>query len=75
MDRAVDEGTRMQLAAIRGWRGLDNPWMREDEAEDDVEYSYINLLANPERYTGYKVTVARGQSLLFPSESDTKCGS
>ncbi len=59
VDRDVDEGTRRQLAAIRGWRGLDNPWMREGEAEDDeLEYSYINLLANPERYTGYKVSVA-----------------
>ena len=55
VDRAVDEGTRAKLVAIRGWRGLDNPWMREDEDEEGLDYSYINLLANPERYTGYKV--------------------
>ena len=28
--------------------------MREGEDEEDLDYSYINLLANPERYTGYK---------------------
>ena len=53
MDRRVDEEVRARLVSIRGWRGLNNPWMHEDES--DVEYSYINLVANPERYTGYKV--------------------
>lgn len=44
---------RKQLQGIPGWRGMNNPWMPEDDA--DVEFSYINLLENPERYTGYKV--------------------
>jgi hypothetical protein len=30
------------------------------EGEEDEEYSYINLVANPERYTGYKVGVLVG---------------
>ena len=34
----------------KGWRGLDNPWMAE--GEEGEEYLYINLLVNPERYTG-----------------------
>ncbi len=39
-----------------GWRGVNNPWMAE--GEDEEEYQYINLLVNPERYTGYKVSGA-----------------
>jgi Endoplasmic Reticulum Oxidoreductin 1 (ERO1) len=50
----VDEGTRSRLLNIRGWRGFNNPWMPLDE--EDVDFSYINLQQNPERYTGYKVT-------------------
>lgn len=53
MDRSVDASTKEHLVNIRGWRGFNNPWMLEDET--DVEFSYINLLMNPERYTGYKV--------------------
>ena len=53
VDRRVDASTKEHLVSIRGWRGFNNPWMLEDEG--DVEYSYINLLMNPERYTGYKV--------------------
>ncbi|KAK9916428.1 hypothetical protein WJX75_002458 [Coccomyxa subellipsoidea] len=52
VDRRVDASTKEHLVSIRGWRGFNNPWMLEDEG--DVEYSYINLLMNPERYTGYK---------------------
>lgn len=51
--RRVDEGTRSRLLNIRGWRGFNNPWMLVDE--EDVDFSYINLQQNPERYTGYKV--------------------
>lgn len=40
----------------QGWRGLNNPWIAEGEEHE--EYQYINLLVNPERYTGYKVRVA-----------------
>lgn len=53
MDRSVDASTKVNLVNIHGWRGYNNPWMLEEET--DSEYSYINLLANPERYTGYKV--------------------
>ena len=42
-----------QLLTIPSWRGFNNPWMAEDD--QDVEFSYINLADNPERYTGYKV--------------------
>lgn len=51
--KRVDEGTRSRLLNIRGWRGFNNPWMPVDE--EDVDFSYINLQQNPERYTGYKV--------------------
>jgi hypothetical protein len=55
VDRTVDPAVKQQLVNIRGWRGFNNPWM---PADDDVDYSYINLLKNPERYTGYKVTLS-----------------
>ena len=64
----VDEGTRAQLLNIRGWRGFNNPWMPADE--EDMDFSYINLQQNPERYTGYK---ARGLLLLV--RWVTKCPS
>lgn len=38
------------LMALPGWRGFNNPWMAE--GEEGEEYLYINLLVNPERYTG-----------------------
>ncbi len=31
---------------------MDNPWMAES-LEEQEQFSYINLLSNPERYTGY----------------------
>ncbi|KAK9810482.1 hypothetical protein WJX72_011392 [[Myrmecia] bisecta] len=52
VNRTLDPHTREQLIAIPGWRGLNNPWMPEDDK--DLDFSYINLLQNPERYTGYK---------------------
>jgi Endoplasmic Reticulum Oxidoreductin 1 (ERO1) len=64
----VDEGTRSRLLNIRGWRGFNNPWMPLDE--EDVDFSYINLQQNPERYTGYKVTplpCCAGYSQQLPS--------
>ncbi len=51
----MDANTKVNLVNIHGWRGYNNPWMLEEET--DSEYSYINLLANPERYTGYKVPI------------------
>ena len=44
-----------QLLNIPGWRGFNNPWMAEDD--QDVDFSYINLVDNQERYTGYKVLI------------------
>ncbi len=64
MDRSVDASTKVHLVNIHGWRGYNNPWMAEGET--DSEYSYINLLANPERYTGYKVPSAQLSSALPP---------
>ena len=57
MDRSLSSRAEEQLQALPGWKGLDNPWL--PEADDSVEYSYINLLVNPERYTGYTVRTDR----------------
>eukprot|EP00892_Ulva_mutabilis_P007243 jgi/Ulvmu1/4891/UM020_0177.1 len=51
VNRSISDSTEAQLTSLSSWRGLDNPWL--PEADGDVEYSYINLLVNPERYTGY----------------------
>ena len=59
VDRHVEAGVRARLQSIPDWRGLNNPWMPNDE--EDVQYSYINLQQNPERFTGYQ---ARASSLL-----------
>lgn len=50
----IEPGMEHRLRHIKGWRGINNPWMAE--GQDTEEYQYINLLANPERYTGYKVS-------------------
>lgn len=54
---------RERLLSIPDWRGFNNPWMPNDE--EAVEYSYINLKKNPERYTGYKVGL--GVTLVMSS--------
>lgn len=51
--RTIGANMQEQLLNIPGWRGFNNPWMAEDD--QDVGFSYINLVDNPERYTGYKV--------------------
>ena len=56
VDRRMDESVRNQLQGIQGWRGMNNPWMPEDDG--DIDFAYINLLENVERYTGYKVGLA-----------------
>lgn len=56
VDRALEPEIERKLLNLPGWRGFNNPWMSEDESEKD--YSYINLLKNIERYTGYKVGCA-----------------
>jgi len=50
VNRTISDSTEAQLTALSSWRGLDNPWL--PDAEGDVDYLYINLLVNPERYTG-----------------------
>ncbi|KAG1676511.1 hypothetical protein FOA52_000054 [Chlamydomonas sp. UWO 241] len=52
VDRGLDPGMQQQLLQLKGWRGYNNPWMAE--GDEDEEYLYINLLSNPERYTGYQ---------------------
>ena len=54
VDRSVDPTIRKQLQGIAGWRGMNNPWM-PDEDDEAHDFAYINLLENEERYTGYKV--------------------
>lgn len=53
VNRTIGYPAEAQLTAVSSWKGLDNPWL--PEAEKDVDYLYINLSVNPERYTGYTV--------------------
>lgn len=48
----VEPTIKSKLLNIKGWRGYNNPWMAD--GDENEEYLYINLLVNPERYTGYK---------------------
>lgn len=53
VNRELDPAIKQQLVRHgKGWRGLNNPWMAEGERSE--EFQYINLVVNPERYTGYK---------------------
>ncbi|KAL3508888.1 hypothetical protein ACH5RR_028289, partial [Cinchona calisaya] len=52
VDRTLDS------KAFRGWMVVDNPWTHDDET-DNSEMTYVNLLLNPERYTGYTGPSAR----------------
>lgn len=52
VDRTLDQ------KAFTGWKSRDNPWTADDEI-DDRDVTYVNLLLNPERYTGYKGPSAR----------------
>ncbi|PKI68048.1 endoplasmic reticulum oxidoreductin-2-like [Punica granatum] len=52
VDRTLDKNT------FRGWSETDNPWTNDDET-DNAEMTYVNLLLNPERYTGYSGPSAR----------------
>ncbi|KAK3426859.1 hypothetical protein EUGRSUZ_F03193 [Eucalyptus grandis] len=52
VDRTLDSIT------FRGWIEADNPWTSDDET-DNSEMTYVNLLLNPERYTGYTGPSAR----------------
>ncbi|KAM5586589.1 hypothetical protein ABKV19_005490 [Rosa sericea] len=52
VDRTLDS------RVFRGWIDTDNPWIIDDE-NDNGEMTYVNLLLNPERYTGYTGPSAR----------------
>ncbi|KAG0576259.1 hypothetical protein KC19_5G067400 [Ceratodon purpureus] len=52
VDRTVD------AMAFQGWTDTDNPWTIDDETESG-DLTYVNLLLNPEKYTGYKGESAR----------------
>ncbi|KAL9262230.1 Endoplasmic reticulum oxidoreductin-2-like protein [Drosera capensis] len=52
VDRSLD------TKSFRGWREVDNPWTNDDET-DNEDMTYVNLLLNPERYTGYTGPSAR----------------
>lgn len=52
VDRTLDS------KVFRGWIEVDNPWTNDDET-DNGEMTYVNLLLNPERYTGYTGPSAR----------------
>jgi len=51
----MDSEVEQRLLNLPGWRGINNPWHPEDDS--DIIYSYINLAVNPERFTGYKVSL------------------
>jgi ERO1-like protein alpha len=53
IDRTLSPVAKEKLLSLQGWKGLDNPWL--PELDKDVQFSYINLMVNPERYTGYAV--------------------
>ncbi|XP_002974086.2 endoplasmic reticulum oxidoreductin-2 [Selaginella moellendorffii] len=46
VDRTLDN------QAFHGWTEADNPWTYDNET-DNAEMTYVNLVLNPERYTGY----------------------
>ncbi len=48
--RSMDPGVTTQLSTITGWHGLNNPWVPGDDA--GVDYIYVDLRRNPEKYTG-----------------------
>lgn len=52
VDRTVDKKD------FQGWTDSDNPWTVDDETESG-EMTYVNLLLNGEKYTGYKGESAR----------------
>ncbi|PSC73520.1 endoplasmic reticulum oxidoreductin-1-like [Micractinium conductrix] len=52
VDRTLSPHMRASLLSVRDWRGYKNPWM--PEGDDKVDFAYINLLRNSEKYTGYK---------------------
>lgn len=64
MDKGVGQAMQHQLQQVPAWRSFHNPWLPEDDAEQD--FSYINLQANPERYTGYEVRTRLPDQAKYP---------
>ena len=62
VNRELDPRTQKELRQIPGWRGFNNPWLPDDDQA--VDFSYVNLLENPERYTGYKVQLFPDQGIM-----------
>lgn len=54
VDRTLSPGIKAKLLSVKDWKGYHNPWMPADESDDNVDYAYINLQTNPEKFTGYK---------------------
>jgi ERO1-like protein alpha len=54
VDRGVDPSIHASLLNLKGWRGYHNPWMAEGTPEEEERIQFVNLLTNPERYTGYQ---------------------
>ncbi|CAM6049343.1 unnamed protein product [Sphagnum compactum] len=46
VDRTLD------AQAFQGWTETDNPWTHDDETQNG-DVTYVNLLLNPEKFTGY----------------------
>jgi hypothetical protein len=40
------------MGAVKGWHGLNNPWVPEADPEGDSDYIYVDLPKNVEKYTG-----------------------
>ena len=59
--RESNPATNEQLGQISNWRGFNNPWLPDDDQA--VDFSYVNLVENPERYTGYKVSWPQSHSI------------
>ncbi|XP_068640031.1 endoplasmic reticulum oxidoreductin-1-like isoform X2 [Aristolochia californica] len=67
VDRTID------TKVFKGWVEIDNPWTHEDET-DNADLTYVNLLLNPERYTGYSGPSARRIWKAIYSEKCPKVG-
>ncbi|PRQ30671.1 putative thiol oxidase [Rosa chinensis] len=67
VDRTLDS------RVFRGWIDTDNPWIIDDENDNGSEMTYVNLLLNPERYTGYTGPSARRIWDAVYSENCPKC--
>ena len=57
VNRTMEPGISSVLESGPGWQAIANPWFGGEapEVDRDEDYFYVNLLANPERFTGYEV--------------------